>query len=672
MEGKNKQGDLVREILSELTLDEKIRITSGNPLFCLLFQIAGYGKYCSFNTPALKRFKLPGIRFIDGPRGVCFKDCTAFPVAIARGAAWDADLEQRIGEAMGYEARSRGANLCGSVCINLVRHPSWGRAQEAFGEDPFHTGSLGAAAVRGLQKYVMACVKHLAANSIELSRFYVDIRMEERTLRELFLPHFKKCVDAGAASVMSAYNKLNGLYCGHNRHLLTEILKEEWGFGGFVVSDFLYGIRNTVEAAGAGLDLEMPYPKYYGRRLKRAVLKKKVNESVIDDAASRIISRQLMLPKFEKRPGDGISRKHTELALEAARKSIVLLKNENNILPLQMKKLREIAVVGRLADAVNLGDRGSSNVRPPYTVTPLEGIRRRAGQSIEVNSYTGRRISRAVKIAEQADAVIIIAGFTWKDEGEYIRELKRGGDRLRLDLLERDVRLIEAVSAVNKNCVVVIEAGSAVAMSGWIDRVRAVLMLWYPGMEGGNALADILFGDVNPCGKLPIAFPVSAEQLFGFDNRAKSVEYDRYHGYRYFDKNKMKPLFPFGFGLSYTSYRYNFIRLSKKVIGADEELVVTVNISNEGDIAGEEIAQLYVGYSGSKIDRPVKELRGFRRVPLNPGESTDVDFKISPADLAFWNEKSRKWDIERMEYTVFAGGSSADKDLKLKETFLIE
>ncbi|UCD84775.1 MAG: glycoside hydrolase family 3 C-terminal domain-containing protein [Deltaproteobacteria bacterium] len=658
---------LVADLLSKMTLDEKVAQMSGKLQVSLLLHIFGYGKYAPFETPAIKRIGIPGIRFIDGPRGVNFKGSTAFPVSMARGATWDPQLEYKVGEAMGYEARAGGANFSGAVCMNVLRHPSWGRSQETFGEDPCHIGRMAVGMATGMQNHVMACLKHYAANSIEESRLFVDVLMEERCLREIYLPHFKMCVDAGAASVMSAYNKLNGKRCGHNRHLLTEILKEEWGFEGFVISDFFYGIRGTVEPVNAGLDIEMPIPIYLGKKLKQAVIDGKVPERAIDEAVTRIIRQKLRFSHLEKKAGYSRQRvagpAHTALARKVAQKGIVLLKNDNSALPLNYEELKKIAVVGRLAERVNLGDRGSSSVRPPYAVTPLRGIRERAGRSISVVFDQGRNLSRASKVAREADAVIVVAGFTWRDEGEYIKEFKIGGDRIDLNLFLGDTELIEAVASVNDRCIVVLESGTAITMETWKDRVSAILMIWYPGMEGGRALADIIFGDVNPSGKLPITFPKSADQLFRFDNRAKTVIYDRYHGYRYFDKNGLEPLFPFGFGLSYTTYRYDNLRLSSETIGRDGKLEAEVNVTNTGEMSGEEIVQLYFGCKGSRVDRAVKELKGFGRVSLKPGETRSVAFEVVASDLAYYDQGNDTWVVEEIEYTIYVGPSSRQEDL---------
>ncbi len=664
----------IAELVSAMTLHDKIREMAGTTnLLKQMYMIFRYNKY-PFLAGGNKRLGIPPLKFTDGPRGVGLGNSTCFPVSMARGASWDRDLEERIGEVMGVEARAHGADFFGGVCINLPRHPGWGRAQETFGEDPYLLGEMGAAMIRGLQKHVMACVKHFACNSIEESRFFVDVRIDERTLREVYLPHFKRCVDEGAAAIMSAYNKVNGWYCAQNRHLLRDILKGDWGFQGLVMSDFVWGTRSTVNAALGGLDIEMPMRRFFGIRLKRAVLKGTVPVEVVDEAATRILRTKAKFasagsPASHTR--DRVAcREHVGLAYESARRSIVLLKNENAVLPLAKDGVKRLAVIGKLADRENIGDNGSSRVRPPYIVTPLHGIRKAAG-SIEVVHDGGEDPSLAVKVAREADAAVVVVGFTARDEGESIPCVPMGGDREDLGLRDVDVALIQAVAEATDKCVVVLEAGSAVLTADWRDRVAAILVAWYPGMEGGNALAAVLFGEENPSGKLPVTFPESNDQLPFFDKKARSIEYGYYHGYRLFDKEAKEPAFPFGYGLSYTEYVYSDLRLSASEMAADGAITIGADITNRGEMAGEEVVQLYVGCLSSGVDRPVKELKGFDRVHLEPGETNTATFVLRAEDLAYYDVDAGDWRVEEGEYKVYVGSSSRAEDLNLEGIFSI-
>lgn len=664
----------IRDLVSRMTFEEKIEQMSGDLKFYdIPIMLARYNAR-TFNSGANKRLRIPPLRFTDGPRGVALNHSSCFPVAIARSATWDLHLEELVASAMGVEARAQGANLVAAVCVNLVRHPAWGRAQETFGEDSHLTGQMGAATVRGLQRHVMACVKHLACNNIEGSRFHVDVRIDERSLREVYLPHFHACVQAGAASIMTAYNKVNGRYCSQNPHLLRDILKGDWGFNGFVISDFIYGTRNTVRAANAGLDVEMPNARYFGKKLRKAVWNGKVQPALLDEAVTRILREKARFDS--KGEGTGYKRgrvassEHVGLALEAARRSIVLLKNERGALPIKLDGVSRIALIGDLADYANLGDYGSSRVRPPHAVTPLQGIRNRVGEAAEVVYSRGDDIFTARQAARQADATIVFAGLTGKDEGEALPFSKAGGDRACLDLPPAQVELIEAVCEESERCIVVLEGGSAITMEEWRSKPAAILMAWYPGMQGGNAIADIVLGKENPSGKLPVTFPKSQGQLPRFDNKTRSVQYGYYHGYRFFDKTGSEPAFAFGFGLHYTSYSYSNLRLSAAKIARDGRLEVRVDVSNDGDMDGYEVVQMYVGYPASRVERPLKELKGFSLLRLKPGESKSVTMDLEAEYLAYYDIDSQSWLIEETEYMLYVGASSRQQDL-LRESFSI-
>jgi beta-glucosidase len=663
--------DRINDLLPRMSLCEKFEQMAGNA--SILDLLAEYSSKV-YTTPENPRLGIPGLKFTDGPRGVMLNNSTCFPVSMARGATWDPELEERVGEAMGLEARAQEANMYGSPCINVLRHPGWGRAQETYGADPFHLGIMGSALTRGLQENVMACAKHFTANSIENTRFVVDVQMDERTLREVYLPQFRMTVDEGIASVMSAYNKLNGAYCSQNAALLRGILKGEWGFSGFVISDFWLGMHG-VDSVNAGLDIEMPMAFFYsGPALLLSVLSGEVLESNIDEAVRGILRQKFRFGLFDGReptdPSVVASPEHRALAREVAQEGIVLLKNENEALPLSEGSLERIAVIGHLADEENLGDTGSSNVKPPYVVTPLEGILARVGDSVIVDYYGGNDLNLVRAYAARADAVIVVTGLTVEDEGEFIPVISTsGGDREQLGLGEEREGLITAASSANARTVVVLEGGSAITMESWADGAEAILMAWYPGMEGGNALAAILFGDVNPSGKLPLTFPRSDGQLYdpGFD--AESIVYEYDHDYRYVDRQGLEPLFPFGHGLSYSTFAFGNLRLDEVAVPVDETITVRVDITNTGGVSGEEVVQLYISYPESLVLRPIKELKGFSKVALDPGETKTVTIEVEPENLAYYNPATGNWEIEHVQYEVNAGASS--RDIRLGTTLQI-
>ena len=656
-----------KEILTMMTLEEKAKQMSGDaPLIRGMVRMAKRYNEKPIPGGECKRLGIPAIKFSDGPRGIVMGNSTCFPVSMARGASWDPDLEERIGNVIGIEARAQGANYFGGVCINLLRHPAWGRAQETYSEDMVLLGAMGTALVKGTQKHVMACAKHYAANSIENSRFKVNVTFDsERTLREIYLPHFKKCVDAGVASIMSAYNKVNGEYCGHNSYLLRDILKNEWRFKGFVISDFLLGIRNGKAAVNGGLDIEMPFKwRMKPKKLVKLVEKGEVPEQLIDEAVLRILRQKIRFTK-DWNPDlykmDKVAcEEHTQLALEAALKSIVLLKNENKLLPLERNKIKKIVVLGKLSNKPNIGDEGSSRVYPPYVITPYQGIKNSAG-NVEVLYDSGKNLNRAQELAKNTDVIIIVAGYTHKDEGEHM--IFKGGDRDSLRLKPKDKKLIFTIATINKNVIVILEGGSAIIMESWKNKVSAILIAWYPGMEGGNAIGKIIFGDFNPCGKLPIVIPKSSAQLPFFKSKTKAIEYGYYHGYRLMEKKGYEPAFPFGFGLSYTKFSYNNLQVDKNSINNQEEINVSVDVTNIGKLNGEEIVQLYVGYKNSSIDRPVKDLKGFGKLSLNPGETKTITLELKASDLAYYDIETNEWKVEEIQYLVYIGSSSREQDL---------
>ncbi|NND68722.1 MAG: glycosyl hydrolase [Halioglobus sp.] len=657
-----------RQELARLSLEQKAGQLYGTIRFLQIMSMGwnyGVEPYLMCHTPDSG---IPSLYFTDGPRGATQHGSTCFPVSMARGATFDTDLEARVGDAIGVEARSHGSSFYAGVCINLLRHPGWGRAQETYSEDPFHMGEMGAALTRGAQRHLMACVKHYAGNSVDNTRFKVNVSMTERTLREVYLPHFRRCiVDEHAGSVMGAYNKLNGEQACHNKHLLRDILKGEWGFDGFVISDFVYGVKDGAAAVRGGLDVEMPHSKYY-RHIPKMVRAGEIDEAQVDDAVLRVLRTKMRFayigePERYARAAIGCD-EHRALAREVAQKSIVLLQNrmvgEEAVLPLDSAVPGKVAVIGRLATAPNLGDKGSSQVRPEYVVTPLEGLE----QALPAGSVVydpGKRPARAAALAAQAQTAVVVVGYTDKDEGEYM--IIKGGDRKSLRLPPRDVELVRAVAAANARTVVVLVGGSAIACNEWRAEVAAVVMAWYPGMEGGHALADILTGKVNPSGRMPCTVPVQESHLPPFDVGATEIEYGYYHGYRLLDRDNVTADFSFGFGLGYTTFSYANASVEGELHQRAGQLTLSVEVSNTGERAGETVVQCYTGCEAPRLERFVKELRGFSRVELAAGETRTVTFTIAPGDLAYYDPDAGECLVQAGPHRAWLGGSAAPEDL---------
>lgn len=700
-----------REFVAGLTIDEKLWCLDGDEEFWPgLMRLAGGGASVAgegygrspWIGARLTELGFPGIAFSDGPRGVAVGPNTCFPVSMARGATWDTDLEERIGDAIGQELRARGANLFGGVNVNLLRHPAWGRAQETYGEDPHHVGEMGAALARGVQRHAMACVKHFAMNSIENARFQVDVSADDRALHEVYLPHFKRVIDEGVACVMSAYNSVNGDWCGQNRQLLTEILRDEWGFEGFVISDWIFGLRDAVKSVQAGLDIEMPFRQQRMQHLPAALADGRLTEDEVDRSVERTVVTLLRFDDVLARPAPDASvcasDAHRALAYEAAAKSIVLLKNDGAppLLPLDQAKLKRVAVLGRLADRVNLGDRGSSNVIPPSAVTPLAGVRD-ALREASVVAADGSDLDEARRLAREADVAIVVVGCTFEDEGEYIsaqpellmatapprparpegppagerpsEALRReraqpsgsspgfalGGDRASLELSAADQALVLAAAEANPATVVVMMGGSAILVEGWHERVPAILMLWYPGMEGGRALADVLLGRVDPGGRLPFAVPRDAGHLAPFDRDANAITYDLFHGQWLLDRDRHEARYPFGFGLSYTS-RPRIVLTS--VVEDGDGLTVSARVVNESSTSVAEVVQVYGGVRGGRFERPQWRLAAFLRVDVPAAAELTGECRIPFERLAV--RAGGEWVIEEGAYEISVGRHAHD------------
>lgn len=682
-----------------LTVPEKLALLDGDKEFwrgMLDFYVDGY------NTEPLiagqvERLGIPGIRFADGPRGCVVGHGTAFPVAMARGASWDPDLERRVGQAIGAEARSQGANFFAGVCINLLRHPAWGRAQETYGEDPVLLGAMGEALVRGAQEHVMACVKHFALNSMENARFSVDVTVAPDALREVYLPHFRQVVDAGVAAVMSSYNAVNGTWAGDNRELLTGILREEWGFEGFVVSDFIYGLRDPVGSVGAGLDVEMPFRQQRAGTLEAALVDGRLGLVAVEQAGARVLRMQLRFAAAITRPVPDVSvmasPQHRALARYVAGRSAVLLRNTTRdgrrLLPLTAAEMGDVAVLGRLAAMDNTGDLGSSNVRSPHVVSIAEGLVTALGVHA-VTLDDGTDLERARRIARAAQTAVVVVGYTAADEGEYIdddnpdltsllfpeagdptlvlefNQAQRrnagefgsasGGDRRSLRLMPEHEDLIRAVCAVNPRTVVVIVAGSAVVVEPWHDLPAATVFGWYAGMEGGHALADVLLGTVEPAGRLPFVIPTDESQLPEFEPDAVAVEYDYWYGYRRMDRDGTTPRYPFGFGLGYGEY--SIVQAAVDTAGSD--LRVDVTVENRGRRDGSHVVQVYGGPLTADPTRPRRQLLGFARVDVPAGGTATASVPVSLRPIERWDTHERTWRLREDAIVLEIGSHHGD------------
>jgi beta-glucosidase len=674
-------------LIGQMNDDELLWLLDGDTPARAILRLPARIKAGPIAGGAVPRLGIPGIRFSDGPRGVVIGRSTAFPVTIMRAATWDPTLEERVGLAMGREARARGANYSGAVCVNLLRHPAWGRAQECYGEDPVLAGQMGAGLTRGLRRNVMACVKHFALNSIENSRFRVDVTVDEHALHEVYLPHFKAVVDAGADSVMSSYNSVNGAFAGENKVLLTDILRDEWDFEGFVTSDWVGGTHDAVQSLEAGMDIEMPLRLLRARVLPKALRDGRVSRETVLRSARRILATCLRhyaeRDDAEPTAAAVAAPEHRALACEVAVTGSVLLKNElvdgEAVLPLS-PSIRRLAVIGRLADQPNTGDHGSSLVHPPSTVSALQGLRQ-ALPTVDVIHCEGTDLAGSATAASDADAVLVVAGLGANDEGERIlaedgpgpelfgfpftlrpvryvlgkitvkagelfSQFGRGGDRTSLTLHSEDEALIAAVAAANPRTAVVLIGGSAILMEAWRDKVPAILFGWYPGMEGGRALADVLTGVAEPAGRLPVAIPVRAEHLPFFDANAPSIVYDAWWGQRKLDRDGNPAAFPFGFGLGYTAF--DMALLDHRV--GEEDGVASVRVTNTGSRAGSTVVQMYA-FDGD-APRPVPQLVGFRRVELAAGQTAAADIRLDLTPTrerdprtGMWSRRAGTWRI---------------------------
>jgi len=721
----------VKEVMDSMSLTDKAAQMRGVP----------YGSAFAMQYNDLFRSKdtgtIRGFRYRDGPRGLCLGAdmdgtlpnaavvngssvgfSTVFPVSMARGAAFDLDLEYAIGEAIADEMQAAKGTVLLAPCMNVLRHPSWGRAQETYGEDPFHIGRLASAFTVGAQQHILANAKHYMAYNIENNRAGNNAVMDEQTLREIYGRHFRMVVqDGGVSSVMASYNLVNKIKATQNYHILTEVLRDDFGFKGFVLSDWWampYTGPNTdvtllkgsaVEAVRAGMDLELPWALNYNQLESIVNTNGGLTEADIDRSVARILEQKLRFNADSLTGGVGLGTPqaiysksriscdadHIALSQRAARESMVLLKNENNTLPIN-PSVTKVAVLGatvpyrttnggsietggivNFATEVRTGDMGSSRVfeDPAKAVGPFAGIQATAPSGVAVV------LGASAADAADADFVVVMAGLTAQDEGE---EYTLAGDRisLALDAKQQDPRyigiqdsLIRSVAALGKPMAVVLEAASVVDLP-WLSEVPAVVMAWYPGQVGGMALGQLLWGQVggttyNFSGKLPFTWAAQISDYAAF-KEGSDTTFDYYVGYRYFDRYGKKPLFAFGHGLSYTSFEYRKLQLGCSEMSQGAVLPVVVNVANTGNAAGDEIVMVFVSYPGTTARRPDKEIKGFARVSLRSGEEKQITIPVRLSDLDYFQMDSAtattgKWVVESGDIKIMVGGNSANLPL---------
>lgn len=792
------------DLLKRMTLEEKIDMLGGT----------------GFATKPNARLGIPELRMTDGPLGVRMDKSTAFPSGINLAATWNPALVEKIGHALGREVKAHDAHVLLAPCVNIARIPNGGRNFESFGEDPFLASRMAVNYINGLQSEgVAATVKHFAANNQEHERMFVDAQISERALNEIYLPAFKAAVqEANVLCVMNAYNKINGHFASENDYLLNKILKTEWGFTGMVMSDW-GAVHSSIPTANGAMDLEMPEGKYLNKdSLFLTIQKGEVNEATIDEKVRRTLRTIFRLGLFEKpslkddfKVG---TKENREAAFLGTREGIVLLKNQNDILPLNFSKLKSVAVIGPNAAKARTGGGGSSQVDPLEAPSPLEILKQNFGDKVKINYAVGVRLDgesipvpskylstengeeglrgeyfdnmelkgrpvytrmdkelyfdwggdspfknenwktdifsvrwtgkvkapvsghfifdlisddgvrfwlddklvidhwtdhapesreyeiqlvagkeykikieyyengggavcklgwtlpgedpmiAAIKAAKQSEVVLLFAGTSAAYESE-------GFDRQDLVLPKNQDELIEKIASVNKNVIVVINAGSPVLMDKWLGKVKGVVFAWFGGQEMSYALSDVLSGKFNPSGKLPVTFPKRWEDCSAFSTYKKESGITEYSdgifiGYRHFEHNNIEPLFPFGFGLSYTKFAYANLKLSAKEMSQNEKLTVTFDVKNTGKVDGGEIPQLYIRDVKASVERPVKELKGFSKVMLKPGETKAVTLTVDKAAFSFFDENSKSFITEPGEFEILIGSSSQKIELKDK------
>ena len=698
----------VEDALSRLTLEEKLALTHAQSKFC---------------SPGVARLGIPEFWMTDGPHGIrpevlwdeweqagwTNDSCVAFPALTCLAASWDPEIARLYGKSIGEEARYRNKTVLLGPGVNIYRSPLNGRNFEYMGEDPYLAGKMVVPYVQGVQQNgVAACVKHYALNNQEVNRHTTNVIVDNRALYEIYLPAFKAAVQEGNAwAIMGSYNLYKNQHGCHNQYLLNDILKGEWGFDGVVVSDW-GGVHNPQEAITNGLDMEFgswtnglsngasnAYDNYYlADPYLKLIREGKVGTKELDNKVRRILRLAYRTTMDRNRPyGSLCSEAHFAAARRIGEEGIVLLQNRNNLLPIDLNRAKRIAVIGENAIKMMTVGGGSSSLKVKYELSPLDGIRKRVGDQAEViyargyvgdpsGEYNGVKsgqdledsrspeelIAEAVAVAKEADYVIFIGGLNKSAHQDC-----EDADRKELGLSYGQDKVITALVKANKNLIVVNISGNAIAMP-WVKEVPAIVQAWYLGSEAGSAIASVLTGDVNPSGKLPFTFPASlqdvgAHKLGEYPGTPRSdgspIVDQKYNegifvGYRWVDKEKTKPLFSFGHGLSYTTFAYGKAVADKKVMGQDETLTITLPVTNTGSREGSEVIQLYISDLKSSLPRPVKELKGFSKVKLAPGETREVTFTIGKEALSFFDDTRHEWVTEPGKFEALVGASSTD------------
>lgn len=657
----------VSDLLGRLTQPEKLS----------LMAMIGYGDPLKLNLPAIPRLGIPALRTIDAPHGIRDGQASAFPTEVVMASTWDPLLVRQIGAAVGEEAQAKNRQIVYGPCVNTQRTPQSGRYFENFSEDPFVVTQMAAAYIGGMQsRGVASCIKHFVCNDQETGRHDINVVVDERTLHEIYLPAFyAAATKAHVWAAMPALGQINGAFCAQSKPLLADMFERQWGWDGLVVSDW-GSVHDGILSVNGGTDIEMPQPDHYSpSTLTYALESKQITQAQIDEAVRRVLRlmvRTGMLNPPQAPPLSAVnSPAHQRLARKVAQEGITLLKNRNSFLPLP-KTLHSVVVVGPNAEDTQLGGRWSGDVHPFYQVSVLDGIKNKLSGKAAVTFVQGcprtgpsapGTIAHAAALAKSAAVAIVVVGTDNNYEGEEM-------DPPDLHLPGDQEKLIEAVAAANPHTLVVLNCGTPLLVASWLPHVAGLLETWYSGQEAGNAAADIIFGDVNPSGKLAGTWATARDQYSDWGNYPGANNLVRYLegvnvGYRHFDQAKITPLFPFGYGLSYTKFAYSKLTVPAR-ISSGRPVTVSLKVRNTGKRAGDEVVQCYLRPLAPKVSRPVRELKAFRRVPLLPGQTKTVTLTLAPDAFAYWNIKTHAWQSDPGAYALDIGASS--RDLRLTRT----